>query len=99
MDACFGEHSSELIGGLAALNPGAENNFLDPSYEIPLLVSSAGTDVAESECTVAHEFLEKQMTDAPVPRRRKMDNKPTSLANSTVHARLCRLFSQPTPLP
>ncbi|CAL8254036.1 unnamed protein product [Boreogadus saida] len=53
MDACFGEHSSELIGGLAALNPGAENNFLDPSYETPLLVHSAGTDVAESECTVA----------------------------------------------
>ena len=66
MDACFGEHSSKLIGTLAALNPKAEDNFLDPSKVIPLLVL-AGTDVVESEYTVAHEFLVKKMTDTLVP--------------------------------
>ncbi|KAK6320009.1 hypothetical protein J4Q44_G00091160 [Coregonus suidteri] len=33
MNARFGERSSELIGALAALNPEAEDNFLDPSKE------------------------------------------------------------------
>lgn len=37
MDACFGERSSELISALAALNPEAEDNFLDPSKVTPLL--------------------------------------------------------------
>ncbi|XP_045075725.1 uncharacterized protein LOC123489869 [Coregonus clupeaformis] len=52
MNARFGERSSELIGALAALNPEAEDNFLDPSKLTPLLVL-AGTDVVESEYTVA----------------------------------------------
>ena len=66
MDACFGERNSDFIGTLVALNPEAEDNFLDPSKVIPLLVL-AGTDVVESEYSVAHEFLLKKMTDTPVP--------------------------------
>ena len=66
LDVRFGERSSELIGALAALRPQAEDNFLDQSKVTPLLVL-AGTDVVESEYTVAHEFLVKKMTDTPVP--------------------------------
>ena len=66
MDARFGERSSELIGALAALNPEAEDNFLDPSKVTPLL-ELVGADVVDSEYTVAREFLVKKMTDTPVP--------------------------------
>ena len=62
----FGERNSALIGALAALNPEAEDNFLDPSKVTPLLALT-GTDVVESEYTVAREFLVKKMTDTPVP--------------------------------
>lgn len=66
MDARFGERSSALIGALAALNPEAEDNFLDPSKITPLL-ELVGADVVESEYTVAREFLVRKMTDTPVP--------------------------------
>jgi len=54
MDARFGKRTSELTGALAALNPEAENNFLDPSKVTPLLGLA---DVVESEYAVAREFL------------------------------------------
>ena len=61
MDARFGECSSELIGALAALNPEAGDNFLDPSKVTPLLL------LAGTEYTVAREFLVKKMNDTPIP--------------------------------
>ena len=92
MDARFGECSSELIGALAALNPEAGDNFLDPSKVTPLL-RLAGTDVAESEYTVAREFLVKTINDTLIP---PQDGKCT-IANilSTFN---CALQAMPTVL-
>lgn len=92
MNVRFGERSSELFGALAALNPEAEDNFLDPSKVTPLLVLP-GTDVVESEYSVAHEFLVKKITDTPV---RPEDGKWT-IANilSTFN---CALQAMPTVL-
>ena len=42
------------------------DNFLDPSkVTVTTLLLLAGTDVAESEYTVACEFLVKKMNDTP----------------------------------
>lgn len=64
---CFGaEVRVEAMELHRRLNPEAEDYFLDPSKITPLL-RLAGTEVVETEYTVACEFLVTKMTDTLFP--------------------------------
>ena len=76
------------------------DNFLDPSkVTVTTLLLLAGTDVAESEYTVACEFLVKKMNDTPIPPEDGKWTRANILSTFNCGLRLCRLFSQPTPCP